>query len=117
MDNSIYAQRHTFTFCDGTTCEMTLSFALLKKMASRGKERRELVNRYHQIQSKSNGTEFDTLTVAYVAYVCANMDSNEHLMTEDEFIVKCGTDRFELNEAMQAMTNPKKRRASGRPSD
>lgn len=108
MDKSALATRYEFEFYDGTTCQMTLAFILLKKLASKNKA---LYDRYNKIMANGGKDEFDTLTVLYAAYVCANMES-ESLLTEDEFIEKCGCDRVAINEAMQAMTNPKKRKAS-----
>jgi hypothetical protein len=40
------------------------------------------------------------------------MDSDD-LMTEEEFLERCGSDRVAVNEALGALTNPKKRQASG----
>ena len=108
MDKTALATRYIYEFYDGTTCEMTLAFILLKKLASKNKK---LYDRYNKIMSEGGKDEFDTLTVLYTAYVCANMES-ENLMSEDEFIEKCGTDRFALSEALNTMTNPKKRKAS-----
>lgn len=108
MDKSALATRYEFEFYDGSTCQMTLAFILLKKLASKNKK---LYDRCNKIMANGGQDEFDTLTVLYTAYVCANMDS-ENLLTEDEFIEKCGCDRYALNEALTALTNPKKRKAS-----
>lgn len=108
MDKTALATRYNFEFYDGTTCEMTLAFIQLKKLSSKNKS---LYERTQKIMANGGKDEFDTLTVLYAAYMCANMDS-ENILTEDEFIEKCGTDRFALNEALQTMTNPKKRKAS-----
>lgn len=113
MDKNALATRYTFEFYDGTTCEMTLAFIRLKMLSSKNKN---LYDRYNKIMAAGGKDEFDTLTVLYAAYCCANMDS-ENLLTEDEFIEKCGCDRYALNEALQAMTNPKKRKASDSPSN
>ena len=108
MEKNALATKYTFEFYDGTTCEMTLAFILLKKLAS---ENKNLYNRYNAVMAKQNKDEFDALTVLYAAYVCANMNSGK-LLSEDEFIEKCGTDRIAVNEALETMTNPKKRKAS-----
>lgn len=108
MEKKALATRYTFEFYDGTTCEMTLAFIALKKLSSKNKT---LYTRCQKIMANGGQDEFDTLTVLYAAYMCANMD-NEIVLTEDEFIEKCGTDRAALNNAMVAMTQPKKQMAS-----
>ena len=108
MEKNFLATRYTFEFYDGTTCEMTLTFIALKKLSSKNKN---LYDRCQKIMANGGKDEFDTLTVLYTAYVCANMD-NETIMTEDEFIEKCGCDRQALMEALTAVTNPKKAKAS-----
>ena len=108
MEKSALATRYTFEFYDGTTCEMTLAFILLKKLSSKNKT---LYERCQKIMANGGKDEFDTLTVLYTAYVCANMDG-ENLLTEDEFIEKCGFDRQALMDALQALTTAKKQKAS-----
>lgn len=108
MDKTTLATRYEFEFYDGTTCEMTLAFYQLKKLAGKNKA---LYNRYQSVMTNGAKDEFDMLAVLYAAYVCANFDKEDRL-TEDEFIEKCGTDRYAIKEAMEAMTNPKKRKAS-----
>ena len=108
MDKTALTGRYEFEFCDGTKCEMSLAFILLKKLSSKN---RELYKRYQSVMTKGPEDEFDMLAVLYAAYVCANM-GEETILTEDEFIEKCGSDRFAIKEAMEAMTNPKKRKAS-----
>lgn len=105
MSKNALSTIHEFELVDGSKVKMTLAFIKLKMLAAKNKE---LYNRQMKIMAKGGESEFDTLTVLYAAYVCANLDE-EKLMTEDEFIEKCGTDRYAMNEAMQAMTNPKKR--------
>ncbi len=108
MDKTALATKYTFEFYDGSTCQMTLAFIQLKRLSSKNKN---LYTRCQSILANGGKDEFDTLAVLYAAYVCANMDS-ENLLTEDEFIEKCGTDRQALMDALQAMTTPKKQRAS-----
>lgn len=102
------ATRYNFEFYDGSTCEMTLAFIQLKRLSSKNKS---LYDRCQKIMANGGKDEFDTLTVLYTAYVCANMD-NEILLTEDEFIEKCGCDRQALMDALTALTTPKKQKAS-----
>lgn len=108
MDKMVLATRYKFEFYDETTCEMTLAFIRLKMLASKNKS---LYDRCQKVMANGGKDEFDTLTVLYAAYVCANLDCDNH-MTEDEFIEKCGCDRQALMDALQALTQPKKRKAS-----
>ena len=108
MDKKALSTEYTFEFYDGTTTTMTLAFIKLKMLASKNKK---LYDRYMQVMTTGGKDEFDTLTVLYAAYVCAHL-GEENILTEDEFIEKCGTDRFALNDAVTMMTNPKKRKAS-----
>lgn len=108
MSKEHLATRYTFEFCDGSTCEMTLAFIQLKRLSSKSKS---LYDRCQKIMTNGGKDEFDILTVLYTAYVCANMN-NEILLTEDEFIEKCGSDRQALSDAFIALTTPKKQKAS-----
>lgn len=108
MSKAYLATRYNFEFYDGSTCEMTLAFIQLKRLSSKNKS---LYERCQKIMANGGKDEFDTLTVLYTAYICANMDS-ENLLTEDEFIEKCGSDRQALMDALTALTTPKKRKAS-----
>lgn len=104
---------YEFTFYDGTTCNMSLAFILLKRLSAKN---RSLYLRCQKVMANGAQDEFETLTVLYAAYVCANFD-NENLLTEDEFIEKCGCDREALMDALTAMTTPKKVKASEPRSD
>lgn len=109
MDKTALSTKYTFEFYDGTTCQMTLAFIYLKRLSSKN---RNLYERCQKVMAGGAKDEFDTLAVLYAAYVCANMDSGETLLTEDEFIEKCGFDRQAIMNALQAMTQPKKQKAS-----
>lgn len=108
MNNINLATGYTFEFYDGSTCEMTLAFILLKKLSSKNKT---LYERCQKVLANGAKDEFDMLTVLYAAYVCANMN-NENLLTEDEFIEKCGCDRNAIITASKALTSAKKQKAS-----
>lgn len=110
MDKTALSTKYTFEFYDGTECQMTLAFIYLKKLSSKNKT---LYDRCQKVMANGAKDEFDTLTVLYAAYMCANMESGETLLTEDEFIEKCGCDRQAIMTALQTMTNPKKQKASG----
>jgi hypothetical protein len=108
MEKTALATTHTFEFYDGSTCEMTLTFIQLKKLASKNKKAYEACQK---VMTNGAKDEFDMLAVIYAGYLCANMNA-ENLLTEDEFIEKCGCDRFAVADAFNIMTNPKKRKAS-----
>ena len=108
MEKTALTGRYEFEFYDGKTCEMTLAFILLKKLSCKNKE---LYKRCQKVMTNGPEDELDMIAVLYAAYVCANMNG-ENLLTEDEFTEKCGCDRFALRDAFDAMTNPKKRKAS-----
>lgn len=94
----------TFKFCDGTTAEMTLTFYMLYQLKNKNKG---LYKRYCQIMSNSSkGTydELDMIVILYVAYLCANPANP---MSEKEFIIKCGSDRKAVANAITALTKPK----------
>ena len=109
MDKTALCTGYEFEFQDGEKCQMSLSFIRLKKLASKKKE---LYDRQQNIMIKGTKSELDVLTVLYTAYVCANMERDD-LLTEDEFIERCGEDHVIIFEAFDALMNPKKRRASG----
>lgn len=113
MDKNALCNGYEFEFQDGDKCQMSLSFIRLKRLASK---RKDLSDRYHNVMIKGTKSELDVLTVLYTAYVCANMESDA-LMSEDDFIERCGEDHVIIFEAFDALTNPKKRKASGNLSD
>lgn len=108
MDKNVLATGYNFEFFDGTSCTMTLSFIRLKRLSGKN---RSLYERCQKVMANGAKDEFDTLAVLYAAYVCANMDDGE-LMSEDEFIEKCGWDRQAVMTALKALTGPKKPAAS-----
>lgn len=109
MDKTALCTGYEFEFRDGDKCQMSLSFIRLKKL---GSKRKELYDRYNNVMLKGTKSELDVLTVLYAAYVCANMDCDD-LLSEDDFLEKCGDDHVIVFEAFDALTNPKKRKASG----
>ena len=113
MDKTALTTGYTFEFEDGSTCQMCLSFIRLKRLAGKN---RSLYERHQKVMMNGSKDELDTLTVLYAAYVCANLDSDD-LMSEEEFLEKCGSDRIVVNNALGALTNPKNRKASAEPSN
>ena len=96
-----------FEFCDGTKAKLTLTFYALYQLKSKNKA---LYNRYnHAMDNSASGgyDELEMLTILYVAYMCANM-GEETILTEEEFIIKCGSDRVSVANAVKELTNPKK---------
>lgn len=101
-----------YEFQDGTTTEMTLTFHKLYQLRSKNKG---LYYRYNEAMnrvSKPNSEELDSITILYAAYVCAHLNE-EHLMGEEEFMIKCGSDRKEVARAARELTQPKKPKDSG----
>ena len=111
--------KHVFEFEDGTTCEMTLAFYALLMLKGKNKS---LYDRYNKAYSgmadkKKDYDELESLTILYTAYRCANIkEPEESLMSETDFIIKCGSNRKEVGRAMQRLLNPKKPQAFGNPS-
>lgn len=93
-----------FEFCDGTTAKMTLTFYALYQLKAKNKN---LYERYNKIMTKKSDEELEMITVLYTAYVCANL-SEENLLTEEEFMMLCGSDRIAVRDAIQELTQPKK---------
>ena len=104
-----------FEFFDGTKAKMTLTFYALYQLKSKNKA---LYNRYNQAMNNSaNGgyDEMDMMTILYTAYMCANANE-ENILSEEEFIINCGSDRVAVGNAVKELTSPKKRKASADPS-
>lgn len=97
---------------DGSTVKCTLAMYQLKRLASKNKNLYDLV-----MKVLSKGTEdiFESVRVLYAAYLCANMDSDE-VMSEDEFMIACGSDYTGIGLTIQKLMNPKNRKASAEPS-
>lgn len=95
-----------FEFYDGTTAKMTLTFYALYQLKSKNKS---LYERYTQIMSSKKSTdELEMITILYTAYVCANLAEYESIMNEEEFMIKCGSDRDAVGKAVTALVRPKK---------
>lgn len=93
---------------DGSTVKCTLAMWRLKQLASKNKK---LYETAMKVLGKGTDDVFESVRVVYAAYVCANMDSEE-IMSEDEFIMACGSDYTGINNTVSALINPKKRKAS-----
>ena len=111
--------KYVFEFEDGTTCEMTLAFCALLMLKGKNKN---LYYRYNKAMNgmtdkKKDYDELESLTILYTAYRCANINEpEENILSESDFIIKCGSDRKAVGKAMQRLLNPKKPQAFGNPS-
>lgn len=108
MEKKMLNTTYDFELADGTTVKLTLAFYYLYQLRSKNKP---LYERYNQIltkQSKKDAAydEIENLEILYTAYCCANMDS-ESLMTEEEFLMQCGSDRSAISKAIKALLSPK----------
>ena len=98
---------------DGTKVKCTLAMWRLKQLASKNKK---LYETAMKVLGKGTEDVFESIRVIYAAYVCANMDS-EDIMTEDEFVMMCGSDYAGINQTVSALINPKNRKVSAEPSN
>jgi hypothetical protein len=101
-----------YEFCDGTTANLTLAFYLLYQLKAKN---RALYDKYNKIMTGGLKDEFDMITILYAAYVCANLNEAE-IMTEEEFMMKCGSDHVGVANAFKDLTTPKNSVASGKHS-
>lgn len=99
--NTIYE----FEFADGTKTDLTLAFYKLYQLRAKNKP---LHDRYMKIMNNKNSDEFELIEVLHIAYICAHMDE-ENLMTFEEFMYKCGSDRKAAMDAVRELTRPKKK--------
>jgi len=95
-----------FEFCDGTTAKLTLAFYALYQLKGKNVN---LYNRYNKAMNNSangNYDELDMMTILYAAYMCDNLNADE-IITEEEFMMKCGSDRIAVANAVKRLTQPK----------
>lgn len=95
----------TYEFFDGDTVEMTLSFYKLYQLRAK---RPRLYERYSKTMAKKENDDLDLIVILYTAYACANLDNLDNLMTEEEFMIKCGSDRRTANNIATQLLYPKK---------
>lgn len=98
---------------DGTKVKCTLAMWRLKQLASKNKK---LYETAMKVLGKGTDDIFESIRVIYAAYVCANMDSEE-LLSEDDFIMMCGSDYAGINVTVNKLINPKNRKVSAEPSN
>lgn len=109
MDNKKLNTVLEFTFYDGTTANLTLAFYLLYQLKAKN---RALYDKYNKIMTGGLKDEFDMITVLYTAYACANLNEVE-VMTEEDFMMKCGSDHVGVANAFRDLTTPKNSKGSG----
>ena len=95
-----------FVFEDGDSCKLTLAFYALYQLKSINKG---LYERYNKIMTKGATEELEMITILYAAYMCANISEAATCMSEEEFMIKCGSDRYAIKTAMEQLIKPKKR--------
>lgn len=108
--------KYIYEFEDGTSCEMTLAFYVLYLLKAKNKSLYDRYNRTMNGMADKNKEydELESLTILYTAYRCANINEpEENLLTEEEFIMKCGSDRTAVGRAIKRLINPKKPQAFG----
>ena len=109
MNNKLLNTKYTFTFADDTTADLTLSFYALYQLKGAN---RDLYDRYNATTAKmasqkgKSYDELDMITILYTAYMCANLNEAD-LLTEEEFMIKCGSDRKSVASAISALMTPK----------
>ena len=112
--------KYVFEFEDGTSCEMTLTFYVLYLLRAKNKALYAQYNKTMSVmaEEKYEYDELDSLIILYTAYVCANINEPEEtIMSKEEFFIKCGSDRVAVSNAVVALTNPKKAKATVKPSE
>lgn len=96
-----------FELESGETVKMTLAFYLLLGLKQ---HRKDVYDRYNRIQVKGPTEEMDVVTVLYAAYLCAYIQKNgtaDGAMSEQDFLIGCGSDRKAVMDAYKSLTNPK----------
>ena len=104
MDRKKLNTTYEFEFYDGDKVDLTLTFYSLMQLSAKNKKAYE---RYNKIMSTNGSNELEMVCILYIAYLCAHLDE-EKLLTEEEFMIKCGSDRMALKNAVEALLRPKK---------
>lgn len=94
-----------YKFEDGDNCKLTLAFYQLYMLKGKNKL---VYDEYNRIMTKGVSEELDMIHVLYTAYLCANIENIDTCMNKTEFMVKCGSDRLSIKEAMELLVKPKK---------
>ena len=99
---------YNYPLADGSTVKMTMNFFYLLQLKNKDKSLYERYNKVFAKQSSKNAEydELDNMLILYTAYCCANL-SDENLMSEEDFLMMCGSDRKAMGEALKALLAPK----------
>ena len=108
MDKKLlYNTTYDYELADGSVVPLTLTFIALLQLKKKNKSLYERYNKAMLNMAKEKYDELDNLVLLYAAYVCANLDK-EDILSEEEFIYLCGSDRAKMNDALGELTQPKK---------
>lgn len=92
---------------NGKEVELALNFASLYKIRGLKKD---VYDRYNKVIMKGTEDTFDTVTVLYTAYLCANVDNLDECMGEMEFMENLPYNPPELARKCNELISAKKRR-------
>lgn len=108
MEKTMLNTTYNFTLADGSTVPLTLNFYFLYQLRSKNKPLYERYNKILSNQSKKDYEydEIDNMEILYTAYCCANLN-NEEKLSEEEFLMLCGSDRNAVGKAIKALLAPK----------
>ena len=108
MDAKMLNTYYEFELANGSKVKLTLNFYYLYQLRNKDKGLYERYNRILTNQSKKDYIydEIDNMEILYTAYCCANLD-NENMLSEEEFLMFCGSDRKAVSKAIQAILAPK----------
>lgn len=105
MDNRLNNTFVEFEFEDGEKTKLTLAFYLVYKLKAKNQK---VYERYSRIMSKKQTDDLETITVLYTGYLCAHID-DENVMSEEEFMIRCGCDRFAAADAAYKLLRKQKK--------
>lgn len=94
---------------NGKEVELALNFASLYKIRGLKKD---VYDRYNKVIMKGTEDTFDTVTVLYTAYLCANVDNLDECMGEMEFMENLPYNPPELARKCNELISAKKKKAS-----
>lgn len=98
---------------NGEVVNLTLNFAALYKLRS---IKKDLYDKYNKIIMTGAADLFDTVTVLYTAYLCANINDVDACMEYEAFLEKLPYTPRELVSKANELVSPKKKKVSGQPS-
>lgn len=94
------------TLNDGQVIKLTLNFYNLLQVKN---NQPKLYDRFMKVlQNKEFDIVFDSLTVLYVGYLCANLNS-ESVLTEEDFIARVPFNLEKINIVAGALIQSKKK--------